>query len=219
MRWSQPERTIHIFKVRWSAAPLRFHPCFLFFWGDDMVPIFKLSLPCVTKDYQIIRKRFSSDPCIYALWGNRLCLTALKKYLLKSYLNIRQNGNFVEGIFGLKGCLSLYLSFGLFRNRKLDRRRWSQRQLITEVTARVGGLFSTQNTLAGAEYLPGEGTRPQQVGIWSRFTEVHEWVRWVNSGWHTTVNLLDALLKEIDWWKERQHKAPLYLTPVSVQIL
>lgn len=43
-----------------------------------MIPILN-SLPCVTKDYQIIKKRFSSDPCIYALLGNRLCLIAQKK--------------------------------------------------------------------------------------------------------------------------------------------
>lgn len=182
-----------------------------------MIPILN-SLPCVTKDYQIIKKRFSSDPCIYALLGNRLCLIAQKKKKspLKSYLHMKQNENFCwKTSWCLKGCLSFYLSSGLFRIRKPGRRCWSQRQYITtEVTARVGGLFSTHTTSAGATYLPGEGMRPQQVGIWSRFTEVHEWVRWVSSERQTTVHPLDAMLKEINWWKERQHKGPLYLTSV-----
>lgn len=139
-----------------------------------------------------------------------------KKSPLKSYLHMKQNENFCwKTSWCLKGCLSFYLSSGLFRIRKPGRRCWSQRQYITtEVTARVGGLFSTHTTSAGATYLPGEGMRPQQVGIWSRFTEVHEWVRWVSSERQTTVHPLDAMLKEINWWKERQHKGPLYLTSV-----
>lgn len=175
-----------------------------------MIPIFKLSLPCVTKDYQIIKKRFSSDPFIYALWGNRLCLTALKKSLLKSYLHMKQNENFCwKSFWCLKGCLSLYLNFGLFRIRKPDRGCCSQRQdITTEVTAGVSGLFSTHNTSAGVKYLPGEGMRPQQAGNWSRFKEVHEWVRWVNGEWHT-VNPLHALLKEINWW--RHNIKPCYI--------
>lgn len=170
-----------------------------------MILIFKLSLPCVTKDYQIIKKRFSSDPFIYALWGNRLCLTALKKSLLKSYLHMGQNENFCwKSFWCLKGCLSLYLSFGLFRIRKPDRRCCSQRQdIITEVIARASGLFSTHTTSAGTKSLPGEGMRPQQTGTGSRLTEAHEQVRRVSSEWHTTANPLDALLKEINWWKKR----------------
>lgn len=217
MRWTQQERTIHIVKVGEVLLPCVFIHVFFSFEHMIWFP-FLNCLPCVTKDYQIIKKRFSSEPCIYALWGNRLYLTALKKSLLKTYLHIRQNEYFCwRSFWCLKGSLGLNPSFGLFRNRKPDRRCCSQRQdTTTDVTARVSGLFSTHTTSAGAKYLPGEGMRPQQVGIWSRFTEVHEWVRWVNSEWQPTVNPLDALLKEIDWQKERQHKASLYLTPVSV---
>lgn len=88
--------------------------------------------------------------------------TEKKKSLFKSYLHIRQNEYFCQKSFWcLKGSLGLNLSFGLFRNRKVDRRCSSQRQdITTEVTARISGLHSTHTTSAGAKYLPVEGMRP-----------------------------------------------------------
>lgn len=117
----------------------------------------------------------------------------------------------IRFFFGLKICSGWNPSFGLFRNRKPDRRCCSQRQDITaEVPTRASRLFSTRNTSAGA-WRGNEATAGWDL---KQITEVGEWVRWVNSGWHMTVNLLGVLEKEVDWWKERSHRPPLYLTSI-----